>query len=82
MKKTDHKILNGLKDVLVFVTDDDGQVVHFERSDDEVERKEDQGFSVPSHVLQEGFSMTVLLRGKTDEDPPRYWTLPIDVRVK
>jgi len=79
--KVGEKILGGLKDVTFVVSDDDDEIVHYERSDDEVEKEEDQGFSVPSHVLQEGFTITVLLRGKTDEEPPRYWTLPIDVRI-
>jgi len=82
LNKADKKILSGLKDVIFVVNDDDGEVVYMERSDDEVKSKKEQGFSVESHVLQEGFTMTVLLRGITDEEPPRYWTLPIEVKIR
>jgi hypothetical protein len=71
--------VDGLHSIVVAVTDAQGECIGLETQHEE--DTEDEHFSISNELLQKGNVITVMLRGKTDEEPPRYWVLPIDVRI-
>lgn len=90
-------MMDGLKEMLLFVTDADGEIVgpdgvaiteDTEDEDDEEELEDEEdaeyNFTVSARKLRPGNILKILVRGKNEspDGGTRYWQLPIDVKIK
>jgi len=91
-------MIDGLKDMLLFVTDADGEIVgpdgvaiteddpDDEDDEDDAETAEnaDCNFMVSANKLRPGNILKILVRGKNEspDGSTRYWQLPIDIKIK